>query len=541
MFPLSIWLLSTLLFSTRVDASDSEKGCENAIPELPSFIDWTADLRSASLKAGLPLAGDGGCGDGDAPKRKVLFVGIDGLRASSMVLPLPTFRRLERMGTYSYWANVQSEASTMSGPGWTSMFTGVQATKHLVDGNGDLGDISPDYPTVFKVVKDRYPEKKVAASVSWHPLIDGIIDGQDPDVLDARYKAREDEDMFSQAVEWIKSREYDFIFVDFDDCDGAGHGNIFDPYLPEYRAAVQKTDAMVGVLLDAITLVGKEEEWLIVVTSDHGGDGYSHGAQDEYCLRIPFLVASNSPRVNLGNMPANDPGSHLDVLPTVMHFFDGGSCVDSPYPIKVKDQFRDCAWAKEEDTVVRCKTKGIKATCPRTCGSCDRCVDSTLAFKYKKNAEAPTKKTKCSWTRKDSAVRCNIDGMRDTCRKACDNCLPLYNVDGQVFGFTDYKRDPPPEPPKPPKCVPDPPVCGCENVKQSDYRGNVGATVTGKKCQRWDVQSPHKHTRTPENYPYLAEAENYCRNPDGEDAVWCYTTDKDKRWDYCDVPSCKVE
>lgn len=32
--------------------------------------------------------------------------------------------------------------------------------------------------------------------------------------------------------------------------------------------------------------------------------------------------------------------------------------------------------------------------------------------------------------------------------------------------------------------------------------------------------------------------ENYCRNPDGETAPWCYTTDKGVRWEYCEIPSC---
>ena len=28
---------------------------------------------------------------------------------------------------------------------------------------------------------------------------------------------------------------------------------------------------------------------------------------------------------------------------------------------------------------------------------------------------------------------------------------------------------------------------------------------------------------------------NYCRNPSGDamDTIWCYTTDPDKRWDFC--------
>ena len=36
------------------------------------------------------------------------------------------------------------------------------------------------------------------------------------------------------------------------------------------------------------------------------------------------------------------------------------------------------------------------------------------------------------------------------------------------------------------------------------------------------------------------EAENYCRNPDGDDdeGLWCYTIDPASRWEYCDVPVC---
>ena len=32
---------------------------------------------------------------------------------------------------------------------------------------------------------------------------------------------------------------------------------------------------------------------------------------------------------------------------------------------------------------------------------------------------------------------------------------------------------------------------------------------------------------------------NYCRNPTEKyDETWCYTTDPDKRWDFCVVPTC---
>ena len=45
------------------------------------------------------------------------------------------------------------------------------------------------------------------------------------------------------------------------------------------------------------------------------------------------------------------------------------------------------------------------------------------------------------------------------------------------------------------------------------------------------------------NFPdvTLDDAANYCRNPDGEPKLWCYTTDPGTRWQYCNVPLCEGE
>ena len=60
-----------------------------------------------------------------------------------------------------------------------------------------------------------------------------------------------------------------------------------------------------------------------------------------------------------------------------------------------------------------------------------------------------------------------------------------------------------------------------------DYMGLMARTASGKRCQKWNAQSPHKHDQ-----PALPH--NYCRNPDSADGgVWCYTEDPDSKWEYC--------
>ena len=73
----------------------------------------------------------------------------------------------------------------------------------------------------------------------------------------------------------------------------------------------------------------------------------------------------------------------------------------------------------------------------------------------------------------------------------------------------------------------------CSGIGCSEYRGVQNNTVSGRTCARWDSQSPHKHTRTTKDFPNSDLKENYCRNPDGEATIWCFTTDKDVRWELC--------
>nr|KAF6341840.1 hypothetical protein mMyoMyo1_015364 [Myotis myotis] len=93
-----------------------------------------------------------------------------------------------------------------------------------------------------------------------------------------------------------------------------------------------------------------------------------------------------------------------------------------------------------------------------------------------------------------------------------------------------------------PRCTTPPPSTGptyqCLKGRGESYVGKVAVTLSGHTCQRWSEQTPHKHNRTPENFPCKNLEENYCRNPDGESAPWCFTTNSEVRWEHCKIPSC---
>ncbi|XP_035697815.1 uncharacterized protein LOC118430888, partial [Branchiostoma floridae] len=80
----------------------------------------------------------------------------------------------------------------------------------------------------------------------------------------------------------------------------------------------------------------------------------------------------------------------------------------------------------------------------------------------------------------------------------------------------------------------------CQEGNGTSYRGTVAVTETGRTCQRWDSQTPHGHNYTAANYPSAGLEENYCRNAGDWAEVWCYTTDRNKRWERCDVPVCET-
>uniref|UniRef100_A0A672QDI4 Plasmin n=1 Tax=Sinocyclocheilus grahami TaxID=75366 RepID=A0A672QDI4_SINGR len=80
----------------------------------------------------------------------------------------------------------------------------------------------------------------------------------------------------------------------------------------------------------------------------------------------------------------------------------------------------------------------------------------------------------------------------------------------------------------------------CKVGNGASYQGPTSNTITGVTCQAWSSMTPHQHASfTPETHPDKGLESNQCRNPDNDvNGPWCYTTDRNKKWDYCQIPDC---
>lgn len=244
---------------------------------------------------------------------KVLVIGIDGLDGDELSrIETPTFARLAAGGLWTHAAQTQLEADTYSGPGWASILTGVDADKHQITTNGGYDGRDTAWPS-FSWRARQSLGLSTAAAIQWSPITEIYED----DALDATASG----DMATVAAQMagqLRSGLHDVHFVHLDDVDGAGHSTGFTADSATYTETVQQVDAILADLLDAVlSRPGIEDEnWLIAVTSDHGGLDYNHGCRTADCRNIPLYFAGAS----LPAAALSAPSSHLDVHPTVMAF-----------------------------------------------------------------------------------------------------------------------------------------------------------------------------------------------------------------------------
>lgn len=187
---------------------------------------------------------------------------------------------------------------TSTAPGWCSILTGVWADKHGITGN----DITKSMDT--KTLMTTLTEEKVIDSASFITKWAGHFSRKNATyLLEKEYceennlgvsfnKCKNNEASHQFVLEEVKKEDCaDFVFVIYEHTDSTGHGKGFTINNPKYQQAFKDSDACAFETLEAIKAreTFETEDWLIIITSDHGGIRTNHGGESIQ-ERMTFVV-----------------------------------------------------------------------------------------------------------------------------------------------------------------------------------------------------------------------------------------------------------
>jgi len=251
----------------------------------------------------LSLAGACLAADAPAKTKKVLFLGIDGCRFDAIkAAETPNLDKLMEQGCYDEDCQILSERfqgnDTISGPGWSSILTGVWADKHGVMDNEFKVKNYDEYPHFFSRLKEVHPKARTASFVDWVPIQMYIVRSADvAKVFPPLNKDYDAVDVMSTkaAIKELKEEDPTVLFLYIGQVDEAGHANGFHPTVSPYLKAIERADAFVGQVLDAVKSrkTFDQEDWLVLVTADHGGKGTGHGGGHKIPeIRNSFVIVS---------------------------------------------------------------------------------------------------------------------------------------------------------------------------------------------------------------------------------------------------------
>jgi len=241
----------------------------------------------------------------DAKEPKVLFIGIDGCRFDAVqAARAPQLAALVAEGTLANDCQILSErfqgSDTCSGPGWSSILTGVWADKHGIVDNKFTAPNYREFPHFFARLKEVRPTAFTVSLVTWIPIQRNIVSAAD--IAEALLPPDEDwvqgdANVAQRAKQVLAQQNPTVLFAYFGQVDEIGHKHGFHPTSKEYIAAIERVDVHVGEVAAAMRQrpTYGDEDWLVIVTSDHGGQGTGHGGGHQVPeIRNSFLIVSGA-------------------------------------------------------------------------------------------------------------------------------------------------------------------------------------------------------------------------------------------------------
>ena len=306
--------------------------------------------------------------------RKVLFIGLDGCRSDALnVAYTPNIDSLIDNGLIieNALSSINGQA-TYSGPGWSSMLTGVWYDKHGVSDNSFVGSNFDQFPPFNILLNENGNDFHSASFIMWTPIHSEIFSGSmEYNENHPSYNAS----VAQAAANYMTTEELDILFLDFDHIDHAGHSYGFAPDVLEYINTIEEIDEYIGLVISAMEerTNYNNEEWLVIITSDHGGNMGGHGGQTIEERIIPIILSGNY--VDNFNVP--EQAYIVDIVPTIIQFLDQGI---------------NCSWDLD-GTVIGLNTDLIPQqnpcpTCPNSLNITNNQLENSISLSWQENLAA---------------------------------------------------------------------------------------------------------------------------------------------------------
>jgi type I phosphodiesterase/nucleotide pyrophosphatase len=251
---------------------------------------------------------------------RIIIIGVDGLSVDGVsTARVPRLREL--MARSAWTLEARGVMPTLSSPNWASAINGAGPEQHGITSNGYFRhkvEFQPvcrtedgKFPTIFGLLRAAYPASRIAVFHDWDGFAD-LLEKHAPDVL--RHVAGAAKTTAAAIAYWAANRPA-LMFIHLDNVDHTGHAHGW--FSKEYYQAVADADGYVGQVLDMVDALSARESTYILVTSDHGGVGHSHGKNSLAELQIPWILAG--PGVTPAQIAV--PVSIIDTALTVAWIF----------------------------------------------------------------------------------------------------------------------------------------------------------------------------------------------------------------------------
>lgn len=201
----------------------------------------------------------------------VIVIGVDGMGNFNRFTPTPNLDRIFENGAVTY--NALSMVPTISAQNWGGMLLGCDPLVHTLT-NAIVGSNlyeNDALPSVFRRIREAYPDAVLASYCNWNPINYGIIEHN----VGVDLQTADNDELLTEMIIKKISDKPNFLFIQFDNTDGAGHhyGYGKEGHLEE----ISRADGYIGRIYDEYAKLGMLDDTLFIVTADHGGYRRSHG------------------------------------------------------------------------------------------------------------------------------------------------------------------------------------------------------------------------------------------------------------------------